>query len=140
MATGGASVRGWLCGRAREAEVLSLIAEGLSNTEIAERQVVTETTVTSHVNHLWAKTGARDCAQVLAYAYRNGLAPDAREPRVWSPRVSSRGYLRRVVQVDGFAFRDDHGAEGQRVADRRGGPFEDVREVEARACAGRLRH
>ncbi len=57
----------------REAEVLSLIAAGLSNKEIAQRLYVSEVTVKTHINRIFAKTHSRDRAQVIAYAHRYGL-------------------------------------------------------------------
>ncbi|MFD5920136.1 response regulator [Kitasatospora sp. NPDC058201] len=58
---------------AREAEVLGLIAEGFSNTEIARRLFVSPATVKTHINNLFAKTGVRDRAQAVAYAFRKGI-------------------------------------------------------------------
>jgi DNA-binding NarL/FixJ family response regulator len=58
----------------REAEVLSLVARGLSNREIASTLVVSEATVKTHINHVFAKIGARDRAQAVHYAYTHGLA------------------------------------------------------------------
>jgi len=58
----------------REAEVLKLIAAGLSNTEIAAALVVSNSTVKTHVNRIFSKTGARDRAQAVRYAYQHGIA------------------------------------------------------------------
>jgi DNA-binding NarL/FixJ family response regulator len=63
----------------REAEVLGLIAAGRTNAEIADELVVSAATVKSHVNHIFAKTGVRDRAQAVVYAYENGLATSTRE-------------------------------------------------------------
>jgi DNA-binding NarL/FixJ family response regulator len=57
----------------REIEVLRLIASGLSNAEIARELVVSAATVKTHVNRVFAKTGARDRAQAVRYAYERGL-------------------------------------------------------------------
>jgi len=62
---------------AREIDVLRLIATGRSNPEIAKELFVSEATVKTHINHVFAKTGARDRAQAVRFAYQHGLAPDA---------------------------------------------------------------
>ena len=56
----------------REVEVLAEIAAGLSNAEIAAKFRISDATVKTHVNHLLAKTGMRDRAQLVAYAFRRG--------------------------------------------------------------------
>jgi DNA-binding NarL/FixJ family response regulator len=59
----------------REVDVLRHIADGASNTEIADRLCVSEATVKTHVSHLLAKTGCRDRAALVAYAFRSGQTP-----------------------------------------------------------------
>ena len=58
----------------REREVVALVADGLSNEEIAERWVVSNATVRTHVSRAMTKLNARDRAQLVVFAYRTGLA------------------------------------------------------------------
>ena len=58
----------------REIEVLKLIADGLSNSEIADKLVLSNATVKTHINRIFYKTSARDRAQAVRYAYKHGLA------------------------------------------------------------------
>ncbi len=57
----------------RELEVLLLIAEGISNAEIAERLIISENTVKSHVSNILSKLHLADRTQAAVYAWREGL-------------------------------------------------------------------
>ena len=57
----------------REVEVLKLIAAGMSNGEIATALFLSNATVKTHINRIFSKTGARDRAQAVRYAYQNRM-------------------------------------------------------------------
>ena len=65
---------------AREVDVLRLIAAGRSNPEIAKDLFVSEATVKTHINHVFAKTGARDRAQAVRFAFQHGLVDTTTTP------------------------------------------------------------
>lgn len=58
----------------REVDVLRLIANGLTNTQIAEKLFISEATVKTHINNIFSKCNVRDRGQAVAYAFRKGLA------------------------------------------------------------------
>ena len=76
---------------AREAEVLILLARGMSNKQIAERLVITPKTAGNHVEHIYAKIGASSRAAAALFAVQHGLLPEERivpPTSVWNSRIS----------------------------------------------------
>jgi DNA-binding NarL/FixJ family response regulator len=74
----------------RESEVLRLIAAGKSNREIARALFVSEATVKTHVNRIFAKTGSRDRTQAMRYAFDHGYADPPGQAGPPVPRPDSR--------------------------------------------------
>jgi NarL family two-component system response regulator LiaR len=69
----------------RELEVVALVAQGLSNREIAETFVISEKTVKTHIGHILAKLGLKDRTQLAIYALKNGLTGDTSDQRASDP-------------------------------------------------------
>lgn len=84
----------------RDAEVLALIAEGLSNREIARRLVVSEATVKTRINHLFAKLALHDRAHAVSYAFTHAPARTwtvtTRETTMVNAQSTKKGPVRRL--------------------------------------------
>jgi len=65
----------------REHEILILVAESMTNADIADQLVLSEATVKTHVKRIFAKLGLRDRAQAIVFAYETGLTQPGRPPR-----------------------------------------------------------
>jgi DNA-binding CsgD family transcriptional regulator len=73
--------RDWPAGLTpREVEVLRLLAQGMSNRQIAERLVISRKTAGNHVEHIYAKIGVSNRALASLFAARHGLMPEVPEP------------------------------------------------------------
>jgi len=106
----------------REIQVLRLIAEGLSDEEIADLLIIAESTAKTHVKRILAKIGTRDRAQAVVLAYRAGLMALGHREVVltldlgtdtWSLRCGYSVTGRSVVLIDGSscsAPKSDHGS------------------------------
>lgn len=80
----------------REYDVFLLLVQGYNNAEIAAQLVLGESTIKSHVQHLYQKLGVRDRVQVVIYAYENGISPGVGGP---PPGVEDRPREERKVPI-----------------------------------------
>jgi len=76
----------------REREAVALVAQGLSNDQVADRMVITPLTAKTHINRAMTKLHAHDRAQLVVFAYESGLV---------TPRNSAPSHAATIVRQDG---------------------------------------